>query len=497
MTSFSVAMSSCLHEAAYNHLLGKPAQEELCFALWFPSAGATRTTALMHKLLLPRPNEHELHGNVAFLPSFVERVVLEARTANAGLALMHSHLGPGWQAMSDDDLVAEERLASLALGATGLPIVGLTLATDGAWSGRWWSRVAPRRYERIWCDRVRVVGEYMSVTYHPQHCPAPTLQPQLDRTTSAWGPRVQADLARLRVGVVGTGSVGSIIAEALARMGFTDITLMDFDAIEEVNRDRLLYAKASNVGDAKVRVLADALIDSGTAQHLLVRPLEYSIVEEGGYRAALDCDLLFACVDRPWGRSVLNAIAYAHLVPVVDGGIRAEAIRGGKGLRRVDIRAHVAAPSRSCLECVGQYDSGMVSMERDGYLDTPHYIAGLPDDHPAKHNENVFAFSLQAAGFQLAQMISMIARPMGLGNAGATMYHLVNNSLETSKDQCQPFCGFPGLVALGDRTGMTFTGTHSAALKARAAREALALRRNSKWRRLAAWLKNRPARTRH
>jgi tRNA A37 threonylcarbamoyladenosine dehydratase len=36
-------------------------------------------------------------------------------------------------------------------------------------------------------------------------------------TVSAWGERKQRDLARLRVGIVGGGSVGSFIAEGVAR----------------------------------------------------------------------------------------------------------------------------------------------------------------------------------------------------------------------------------------------------------------------------------------
>jgi hypothetical protein len=110
----------------------------------------------------------------------------------------------------------------------------------------------------------------------------------------------------------------------------------------------------------------------------------------------------------------------------------------------------------------------MVSLERDGYLDDPVYIQGLSEDHPARRNENVFAFSVQAAGLQLAQFISMAVRPLGIGNAGASRYHLVTNSLEAEKQECRTNCLFDQLAAKGDRSGLTFTGRHARAESERA-----------------------------
>jgi hypothetical protein len=472
MDEFGIAISSAIHGDALRHLLRQDGQEDVCFALWFPSDGTRRRTALIERLVLPVDGDRDVHGNVTFNPQFFERAIGEALAHGAGLALLHSHPWSGWQGMSDDDVDTEKGRAAQTLGATGLPLVGLTLATDGAWSGRFWVKTAPRTYERRWCRSVRVAGEALSVTYHDELAPPPRLRPELERTVSAWGPEIQANLARLRVGVVGAGSVGSIIGEALARMGVETIVLLDFDAVELINLDRLLHATRQDAtrGSAKVDVLARALRESATAESFSVIPSEFGVTEEDGYRLALDCDVLFSCVDRPWPRSVLNAIAYAHLIPVVDGGVRAEPTPAARGLRRADVRAHTAAPGRRCLECLGQYAPELVSADRDGYFDRPDYIQNLPADHPARRNENVFAFALQAAALQLAQFISLVVQPLGQGNPGTVLYHLVTNGYEVVTSGCEPTCPFPGLIARGDRMGLSFTAKHPRAEEARARR---------------------------
>jgi hypothetical protein len=231
--------------------------------------------------------------------------------------------------MSGDDIRAEQGHAAATKGATGLPRVGLTLGTDGAWSARFWEKTAPRTYVRRWCASVRVVGDRLSTRFHDALVPPPSILEEWNRTVSAWGETVQADLARRHVGIVGAGSVGAIVAEALARTGVGRITLIDFDTIERVNLDRLLHATRLDalLHRSKVACLGRALRQSATARPFTVNEIDRSIVEEDGFRAALDCDLLFSCVDRPWPRFALNLTAYAHLIPVVDGGIRIEVTR--------------------------------------------------------------------------------------------------------------------------------------------------------------------------
>ncbi len=467
--TYSVALSRETHDLIARHLLRSDGQEDLCFALWNPSQGRSRISALISQLILPKDGERQVHGNASFLPVYFERAVTEAARAKAGLAFLHSHCGPGWQDMSSDDIKAELKHAAAVKGATGFPLVGMTLGTDGAWSARFWEKTAPRSYQRHWCSQVRVVGDRLAVTFTDALLPKPRQKNEQLRTVSAWGEDIQADLTRLRIGIVGAGSVGSIIAEALARIGIRPLKLIDFDLVEKHNLDRLLHAitRDAKLHRSKVSVLARALRNSATADNFLVEEIERSICEEEGFREALDCDILFSCVDRPWPRSVLNFIAYAHLIPVVDGGVQVGVTKQRK-LRYADWRAHVAMPGRRCLACIGQYDAGLVQTEREGRLDDPEYINGLPHDHQIRRNENVFAFSLGAASLQVLQMLMMVIAPLGIASPGEQKYHFVPGLLDKpSFDPCDDSCPYPRLISQGDLTNLVVTGPHKRAEETR------------------------------
>ncbi len=484
--TFSVALSRAGHVSARKHLVRPDHQEDLCFALWRPSRGQERETALVQILVLPRNGEREIHGNASFLPAYFERALGEAIDAGAGLAFMHSHPSVGWQDMSNDDENAERAIAAATLGATGLPLVGLTLGIDGAWSARFWIKKGPRTFQRQWCTSVRVVGDQLAVTYNDRLLPPPRWRPELTRTASAWGPDIQSQLARLHVGVVGVGSVGSIVAEALARMGIGRVRLLDFDSVQRHNLDRLLHAvdKDALNRTAKVEVVARALRKHATADLFSVEPFELSVVEVEGFRAVLDCDVLFSCVDRPWPRNLLNFVAYAHLIPVVDGGIHVEAIRHRPGLKRADWRTHVVGPDHKCLECLRQYDAGMVAADREGYFDDPSYIEGLPDSHPIKQNENVFTFSLATAAQEVLQMLALTVLPSGLSNPGAQNFHFVTANLDVDPSLCRPNCFYHSLIGVGDHATVSFTGRHKVAEEQRQTRarsDKLLLRRFGRW----------------
>ncbi|MFE6129522.1 ThiF family adenylyltransferase [Streptomyces sp. NPDC056437] len=473
ITRFSAAMTSDTAQRLTDHLRRADGQEDCAFVLWRPSTGATRTTALLTEVVLPQEGERIIHGTVDFTSAYFLRAAALAADYGCGLGFIHAHPhGRGWQRLNAVDHAAEGSFAAQTQVITGRPLVGLTFAgTDAGFGARIWQQQAPRSYTPTEAESVRVVGGRLMVTVNHRLLPvSPATNRQL-RTVSAWGQTTQDDLARLHVGVVGCGSVGMLVVEALARTGIQNLSLFDFDTVEEVNLDRLLHATIRDVGlhRAKARIAARSARRAATATNFQATPYELSVVEPEGFAAAADCDVIFSCVDRPWPRAVLNLLAYAHLIPVVDGGIAVDA-RGGR-LRGAEWRAHIAAPGRACMECLGQYDPANVQAERDGSLDDPAYINGLPDDHPLRRKENVFTFSTSAAAAQLNQFITMTTAPGGIADTGAHLYHLTTATLDRHEDGCETDCPYDCMLReLGDDAPVTVIGRHLAAEQARAAR---------------------------
>lgn len=460
---YVVALSEPLHLQALDHLVRVDGQEDLCFATWLPGSGTSRFTALVHELILPGDEERLVHGNASFTARYFQRALATASSKKAGLLLMHSHLDPGWQNLSQPDWNAEARLTAAVTAATELPFVGLTVGTDGAWSGRFWTRTGPRRYLPRWCSAVRVAGNRLQITYHPNLRPQPLTSSELLRTLGVWGTNGYGQLARLHIGIVGLGSVGSIICEALARLGVQRLTLIDYDRVNVLNLDRSLGCARKDVGRLKIDVAADNAFRSATARDLKVALSPHSVAEDKGYRAALDCDLVFSCVDRPWARRVLNHIAYAHLVPIIDGGILAR-IRGDAFVG-ADWHVHTVGPSRRCLECLKAFDPSLVGVERDGLLNDPSYLQQLDPDHVLLRHENVFPFSLNAASLELLQLAALVVGP--IPNLGDQNYHCASGELVRTEDMgCERTCLYPALVATGD-TRVTVTGLDHSAQKLR------------------------------
>ncbi len=451
---FEVALSAEANSASSGHLLQHyrrdELQEDLCFGLWRPSTGKQRLTALVYEILLPEEGERLLHGNASFQPQFLARAIGVARQRQSGVAFMHSHPGTGWQGMSDADIEAEKNVLAYPAGATGLPLVGLTIGSDGYWSSRFWQRDG-QEMRRHWCDKTRVVGPKSYQIYSNNFIePPPQRKEVLRRTFDTWGQDAQAMISRLRVGIVGIGSVGSIVAESMARIGVSKITLIDPDRVEEHNLDRLLHATTRDLGKQKVQVGSEAIRRNATAGSVDLIALPKSVHETDAYKAALDCDIIFSCVDRPLPRDVLNYIAQVHMIPVVDGGVSVETDPTRDRLFSAHWRAHLVTPYHQCLRCNGQYSASNVVMELDGSLSDPTYVRNLPESE-RNGNQNVFPFGLSVAALEVNLMIRYMLSLDWWPLVKQQDYQFVTADLRTINEECDPHCSFQVRRLQGDK----------------------------------------------
>ncbi|MBE6939648.1 MAG: tRNA threonylcarbamoyladenosine dehydratase [Ruminococcaceae bacterium] len=87
------------------------------------------------------------------------------------------------------------------------------------------------------------------------------MKEQFIRTAMVLGDEAITHLSGCHVAIFGLGGVGSYAAEALARAGVGELTLVDPDTLSATNINRQLYALHSTIGQYKAQAAADRCRD--------------------------------------------------------------------------------------------------------------------------------------------------------------------------------------------------------------------------------------------
>lgn len=100
----------------------------------------------------------------------------------------------------------------------------------------------------------------------------------------------QPEKDEARIHIIGCGSVGSTVAENLARSGVTKFTLWDFDDVEPHNIANQMF-RAKDIGKSKVEALRDIILEINpeAADDIEIAPK--------GWRGKTLSGYLFLCVD--------------------------------------------------------------------------------------------------------------------------------------------------------------------------------------------------------
>lgn len=128
----------------------------------------------------------------------------------------------------------------------------------------------------------------------------------------------QTGLDQLRnahVLVIGVGGVGSWAAEALARSGVGEITLIDEDHVAESNINRQVHALESTIGAAKVSVMADRLAQISDAR---IHPVESFVTPANAADIVpAGIDVMIDAIDQTAAKAAVIALARERAVPVI------------------------------------------------------------------------------------------------------------------------------------------------------------------------------------
>jgi tRNA A37 threonylcarbamoyladenosine dehydratase len=127
-------------------------------------------------------------------------------------------------------------------------------------------------------------------------------------------------LRAARLVVVGVGGVGSWAAEALARSGVAQLTLIDLDNIAESNINRQVHALESTLGQAKVDALKARIAQ--IHPECDVRPIE-EFIDEANAATLLDAasiDGVIECCDQVRAKAAVAAWCIQHGKHIVTVG---------------------------------------------------------------------------------------------------------------------------------------------------------------------------------
>jgi molybdopterin/thiamine biosynthesis adenylyltransferase len=328
---------------------------------------------------------------------FIAERIQHCRDQGFAYLAVHNHGAGNEVGFSADDLRSHERGYPALLDiADGLPVGALVFA-ENAVAGDIW---LPGE-RRVALAGASVVGPNLRrlTPTPPQHLAG--RDAMYDRQARLFGNAGQEVLARTKVGLIGLGGAGSLLAEYLGRLGVGNFVLVDPERAELSNLPRLVAASRFDVlpflGGEHVplwlrnmsRRWAASKVSLARRNILRANPKARVDAIFGDFLEAeiaarfVDCDYLFLAADTMNARLLFNAIAHQYLVPGVQVGAKVHVDQAfGDVLDAYSVVRPVTSES-GCLLCNRLINSAKLQEEsvsrlerqQQRYIDEPEIIA--------------------------------------------------------------------------------------------------------------------------
>ena len=169
-----------------------------------------------------------------------------------------------------------------------------------------------------------------------------------NRQVLAFGEEGQGLLSSLKVTLVGAGGTGSILSEALIRLGVKELIIIDHDKLEFSNLNRWQGGKQEDVEKYKVDIIKDNL--SKINNTIKITTFCKTIYNNDVVDYIKDSDVIIGAIDNNQARYFLNRFSSAYLIPYLDCSTIITADKGK--IKDLKIRNVIIIPSVSqCMDC--------------------------------------------------------------------------------------------------------------------------------------------------
>lgn len=279
-------------------------------------------------------------------------------------------------------------------------------------------------------------------TFHPIQYSRIDLQ-KYDRSIREIGMEGQQKVAETKIGIIGCGGIGNLLALVAIRAGFRRFVLIDDDLVEVSNLNRLLDIYDKSVGKAKAEELRDALLKYEPSASIQV--VTARLQTAPAQKALVGCDLLVNGLDNIPARHAIQLFAALHLMPMLDLGSEIHLDQSKKKVIARGSQALFYAPAEACLLCQGLDLAHVHSAQQEANLRAAGYIAGTRETPPA-----VIAINGQIASLGIDLLIRYLTdpgqMPQGL-HYDALRYRILRLCADKNPD-C-PICGAQGIEGQG------------------------------------------------